>query len=498
MLKHNAVEEKNIRKKSIDHSNVIQHLNEGIVVLQGDRVIYANNSFCRIMECDMYETLDKKFTDFFPTAERKAIQSEYKTVLKTQKKSNSHEFLISSSSKTIHVELTMSFLELKEAPLVLATVTDITAKYERIDKIRKLNDRLESILHSMHDVVISFSAKDGSIISINPAAELLFGIPIRQLSNINEDRLFDHVHPDDRENVQKYYYSLRELEFNELEYRIIRSDGKIRWVLDEGYIVYCKSSKLQRIDHMIRDITEQKMAIRNLHKSERKYKDFFHKTKDMAFRVSPDGVFLDINDAGIDLLGLPNRKTSLQSNVYNFVEHTTTISEIMSELNSKGHISNKYVTLKSTLGKRIEVDITARAQKNELGETIHYEGIASNITQALENQRNRVLRNTAAGMCHYLNSHLMQISSAQSGIEEEILELDEKILNAGNIEEINKIWITNRDTLNGYTQDINSAYKKINEITRAFNSAFLKYREESYLDKTILDIFNTYRKNDID
>jgi len=76
------------------------------------------------------------------------------------------------------------------------------------------------------------------------------------------------------------------------------------------------------------------MAIINLHKSERKYKDFFHKTKDMAFRVSPDGVFLDINDAGIDLLGLQNRKKSLQSNVYNFVEHTTIISEIMSELNS--------------------------------------------------------------------------------------------------------------------------------------------------------------------
>ena len=498
MHKHNIFEEKNIKITSIDHSKIIQHLNEGIAIVQSDLIIYANPSFCRIMEFDMYATIDKKFTKLFPSTERKTIQAKYDTVLKTQKKSNSHEFLIMKSAKKIHVELNMSFLEFKESTLVLATISDVTAKHGRIDKIKKLNDRLESILHSMHDVVMTFSATDGSIISVNPAAELLFGIPLRQLSNINEDSLFDRVHPDDRENVRDYYQSLRKLEFNELEYRIIRSDGKIRWVLDEGYIVYCKSRKLQRIDHMIRDITEQKMAIINLHKSERKYKDFFHKTKDMAFRVSPDGVFLDINDAGIELLGLPNRKTSLQSNVYNFVEHTTIISEIMSELNSKGHISNKYVTLKSTLGKRIEVDITARAQKNELGETIHYEGIASNITQALENQRNRVLRNTAAGMCHYLNSHLMQISSAQSGIEEEILELDERILNAGDIEEKNKIWISSRDTLNGYTQDINSAYKKINEITRAFNSAFLKYREESYLDKTILDIFNTYRENDID
>ena len=55
---------------------------------------------------------------------------------------------------------------------------------------------------------------------------------------------------------------------------------------------------------------------------------------------------------------------------------------------------------------------------------LYYEGIASNITQAMENQRNRVLRNTAAGMCHYLNSHLMHISSALDGMEEELSEMD--------------------------------------------------------------------------
>jgi PAS domain S-box-containing protein len=248
---------------------------------------------------------------------------------------------------------------------------------------------------------------------------------------------------------------------------------------------------------MIRDITEQKLAIRDLHKSERKYKDFFHKTKDMAFCVSPDGVFLDINDAGIELLGLPNRKTALQSNVYSFVEHPATITEIMSELNNKGHISNKYVTLNSKSGRCIEVDITARAKKSDSGDIIYFEGIASNITQALENQRNRVLRNTAAGMCHYLNSHLMQISSAQSGMEEELSEIDEKFINSARLEEKDEIWLSGRNVLSGYVQDINSAYKKISEITRAFNSAFLKYREEAYLDKTILDIFSTYRPEDI-
>ena len=47
--------------------------------------------------------------------------------------------------------------------------------------------------------------------------------------------------------------------------------------------------------------------------------------------------------------------------------------------------------------------------------------------------------------------------------------------------------------MSGYVRDVNLGYRKISEITRAFNSAFLTHREESYLDKTILGIFSACR-----
>ena len=119
--------------------------------------------------------------------------------------------------------------------------------------------------------------------------------------------------------------------------------------------------------------------------------------------------------------------------------------------------------------------------------------IASNITQAMEDQRNRVLRNTAAGMCHYLNSHLMHISAALDGMKEELAEMDERFTTSARPEEKDEIWSGGRDAVNGYVRDVNLAYRKISELTRAFNSAFLTYREESYLDKTILDIFGACR-----
>ena len=486
------------QRDEIDCPEIILHLKEGIAVLRDGKFTYANPAFVSITGCNRDTLMGRELPELFPAREREAIRRDYVATLETGADRNAHEFAIEKDSGKMHIEMSMTLLRTGESPLVLVTVVDVTPKRRRIDEIRQLSDRLESILHSMHDVVLSLSAEDATVLSVNPAAELLYGIPLKRLSRAHEADLVALAHPEDRPKVEEFYRAIRIKDFDELEYRIVRSDASVRWVRDEGYVVACKSRGLQRIDHMIRDITEEKLAIRDLHRSEQKYKDFFHKTKDMAFSVSPAGVFLDINDAGIELLGLQGRKAALRSNVYDFVEQPATIDGMLLELEEKGHVSNASVTLKTTSGTPIEVDVTARAKKDESGAVLYYEGIASNITQALENQRNRVLRNTAAGMCHYLNSHLMHISGALDGMKEELAEMDERFMTASRPEDKEEIWFSGRHSLDGYARDVHHAYRKISEITRAFNSAFLTYREESYLDKTILDIFSAYRPGGAD
>lgn len=498
MLNRNYSEQDSVPKNTIDCLEIIMHLKEGIAVLREGRFEYANPSFMRITGHRWDALTGRGLPELFTAGDRDAIQRSHDAVRTTGRASEPHELWIETDTGKLRIEMTMTLLRSGEPAPVLVTVVDVTPKCRRMDEIRKLSDRLESILHSMHDVIVSLSAEDATVLSINPAAELLYGIPLRNLTKAAESDLVALAHPEDRDKVRDFYRSIKAKEFDELEYRIVRSDGMVRWVRDEGYVVFCTARGLQRIDHIIRDVTEEKQAVLDLHRSEQRYKDFFHKTKDMAFSVSPLGVFLDVNDAGIELLGLPGRKAALRSNVYDFVEPPAALDEMLHELDEKGHVSNRSVTLKPASGKPIEVDITARAKKNESGAVLYYEGIASNITQAMENQRNRVLRNTAAGMCHYMNSHLMHISSALDGMEEELSEMDERFVTDARPEKKDEIWRSGRDALSGYVRDVNLGYKKISEITRAFNSAFLTYREETYLDKTILDIFSTYRPEDFD
>jgi hypothetical protein len=143
---------------------------------------------------------------------------------------------------------------------------------------------------------------------------------------------------------------------------------------------------------------------------------------------------------------------------------------------------------------RHEVSVTARAKTDDSGYLLYYEGIARNITKALEDQRNRVLRNAAGGMCHYLNTHLMQLHGSNDAIREELESLDaliEKIAGEENPHEIANQMKGIMKDMHHFCRGISGAYERISEVTRAFNKA-CRYKEESYVTSTILDIFKAH------
>jgi PAS domain S-box-containing protein len=75
-----------------------------------------------------------------------------------------------------------------------------------------------------------------------------------------------HVHPDDQEFIKKKFKSVPGFydDWN-LEFRIIRADGQIRWVWVSGRLTSNEKGKFRRIIGVIQDITQRKTSESRLH-----------------------------------------------------------------------------------------------------------------------------------------------------------------------------------------------------------------------------------------
>ena len=261
---------------------------------------------------------------------------------------------------------------------------------------QRLHTRLRSIIDSMRHVVLSFSyneeadqvkVRDASfydkyLVEINPASEALYGVA-REAFIDKKRSIFDFVHEKDKERVLNHYNNLYEEGIGELTYRVIGPNNEIRWVLDYGRVEYLKKGKVRRVNHIIEDITTEKKALDELRVNEEKYRRIFERSKDMIYILKPDGSFIDINPAGLELLGLGGREEAMLRNMNEFHVDPSVRDALIKAMAEKGEATRSRVMLRNTRGETIEVDLNVIARRDESGKVISYQGIVHNITEAV-------------------------------------------------------------------------------------------------------------------
>ena len=125
--------------------------------------------------------------------------------------------------------------------------------------LQESEEKLEGILSSLEEVVWSVSATTRELLYINPAAQKVYGYPISEFFN-NSNLWLEVVHPEDRQQFATFHYNLLDVGQTRLEYRILRSDGEVRWLSLRRQVIYDKKGVANRIDGIIEDITQRKQT----------------------------------------------------------------------------------------------------------------------------------------------------------------------------------------------------------------------------------------------
>jgi len=189
-----------------------------------------------------------------------------------------------------------------------------------------------------------------------------------------------------------------------LERSYLVSSSRIHGALDEG---------MQTV-HVLKDITDRREA-------ERRYRELFDNVQEGVFFASPEGHFIEVNDALVRMLGYRSREDvlmlDLRSQVYLLAEQR---DEIQGRLNQDGAIRNFEVTLCRGDGTMIHALENAFVVRDGQGRILQYRGVFLDITEVknfqaqLQRERDftgKILNNTqtiimvadTAGLVSYAN-----------------------------------------------------------------------------------------------
>jgi PAS domain S-box-containing protein len=197
----------------------------------------------------------------------------------------------------------------KEIPrLLLAAATALfimslaAAQRSVAEALRESELRLRQIAENIREVFwMAYRALDEPLY-VSPAYEKIWG---RSLEGLRQQprSFFEAIHAEDREHAAGIIIGQGEQEID-IEYRIVKPDGSLRWIRDRRFPVKDASGTVCRIAGVAEDITERKLAEMALKQADDRLRLVLDTTPALIHTGRPDGYLDYINQRWLKYAGL--------------------------------------------------------------------------------------------------------------------------------------------------------------------------------------------------
>lgn len=145
---------------------------------------------------------------------------------------------------------------------------DVTRENQTKRDLRESEQMLRELVANIREVFWVHDSNTHAMLYISPAYERIWGRACQEIYQNPNDWL-DSIHPDDRDRVQEAYFRTVGKSEYSAQYRILRSDGTMRWIWDRGFPIRNERGEIYRYGGFAEDITESKQAEETARRSER-------------------------------------------------------------------------------------------------------------------------------------------------------------------------------------------------------------------------------------
>jgi PAS domain S-box-containing protein len=242
------------------YRSLFENANDGtlIVDLEGNMLV-VNDRWCERLDYPAAEMRGMNIRQMLTESEAQRVGHLTTTVQKNGSLVvESAE--VARNGQVIPVEVSARMIEHHGQPAILVSSRDIRERKAAERQLQEREELFRQMAENIHELFYVRDPATNNTLYVSPIFERLWGAERKKVFS-SPQGFIETIHPDDRQRVKEEMKRRREdRSLVDMEYRIVRSDGAVRWIWDRLFPILNEHGEVYRLAGIAADITERKQS----------------------------------------------------------------------------------------------------------------------------------------------------------------------------------------------------------------------------------------------
>ncbi|MEW6160886.1 MAG: PAS domain S-box protein, partial [Verrucomicrobiota bacterium] len=293
-----------LRESEERYRDVLENAHDLIQSVAPDgRFLFVNRAWREMLGYSAEEVARLNLFDIIPARAQAHCRALFAQALSGDSPGPVEAIFITKGGCEILVEGSLSRkIESGKVTALRCIFRDVTRRKRTEEALRASEEKFRQLAENIREVFWMTDVAKNEMIYVSPGYETIWGRSCASLYESPRSWL-DSIYSEDRSRVLNAATSQQVSGRYDVEYRIVRADGSMRWIHDKAFPVRNESGEVYRIVGIAEDITELKQAEAELQRSEKHFRSLIENAQDLITLVDAQGVIRFQSPSSLPLMG---------------------------------------------------------------------------------------------------------------------------------------------------------------------------------------------------